>query len=63
MMNASRGTACQGLLHSPITRRQALCVGGAGLLGLTLPKLLRSAEAANHPPPRAKSVVFLYQFG
>jgi hypothetical protein len=47
------------------TRRQVLEAGGAGLLGLTLPKLL-AAEAtatANAKPPRAKSVIFLFLFG
>lgn len=46
-------------------RRDVLRVGGMGLLGLTLPRLL-SAEAARRPeapPVRAKSVIFLFQFG
>jgi len=50
-----------------------LKVGGLGLLGLSLPKLLRAealVEAGkselgtrNSPRARAKSVIFLYQFG
>jgi hypothetical protein len=42
-------------------------VGGLGLLGLTMPRLLRAqAMPATKAPkirPRAKSVIFLYQFG
>lgn len=48
-----------------MSRRHALKVGGLGLLGLSLPKLLQ-AEANNSKPTlkaRAKSVIFLYQFG
>src|SRR5437764_15369325 len=47
-----------------------LKVGGAGLLGLTMPGLLRAqvaqklaADALKKIAPRAKSVLFLYQFG
>lgn len=46
-----------------LTRRSALQVGGCGLLGLTVPKLLRTQEAAPARRTRAKSVIFLYQFG
>ena len=52
-----------GFGHSPILRRTALKVGGLGMLGLTVPKLLRAAEAGGGPAARAKSVIFLYQFG
>ena len=55
------------------TRRNALQIGGLGILGLTLPKLLRASEAgpasglaengSGAKPGRAKSVIFLYQFG
>ncbi len=47
------------------SRRHLLRVGGLGMLGLNLPGLLR-AEAMKKPSgpkPRAKSVIFLYQFG
>ncbi len=47
-------------------RRQALQAGGLGLLGLTMPRLLQAAEKQTKhaaPPVKAKSVVFLYQFG
>jgi len=46
-----------------INRRAALQVGGMGMLGLTMPKLLQAAEKAGHPTAKAKSVIFLYQFG
>ncbi len=45
------------------TRRQVLEAGGAGLLGLTLPKLLAAEATASAKPPRAKSVIFLFLFG
>src|SRR5947208_7610440 len=49
---------CTGL-----TRRALLQAGGAGLLGLGLPKVW-AAEAARPPQRRrAKSVIFLYLFG
>jgi hypothetical protein len=46
-----------------MSRRTVLKVGGMALLGLTLPKLLRAAEQGKGPKARAKSVIFLYQFG
>ena len=46
-----------------IDRRTALRVGGAGMLGLTMPKLLRAAERRGSVKPRAKSVIFLFQWG
>ena len=46
-------------------RRRLLAAGGLGLLGLTLPRLLRAeaAPSASRPKARAKSVIFLFQFG
>lgn len=49
-----------------VSRRSMLRVGGLGMLGLTLPKLLAAAEQANpvHTPSvRAKRVIFLFQWG
>ncbi|HUY35628.1 MAG TPA: DUF1501 domain-containing protein [Pirellulales bacterium] len=55
---------------SPTTdfaRRRLLSIGGAGLLGLTLPRAFAAED--RKPPvkpfvkPRAKAVIFLYQFG
>ncbi len=48
--------------HGP-TRRQVLQAGGAGLLGLSLPKVLRAESQLEQPRPRAKSVIFLLLFG
>ncbi len=45
------------------SRRRSLQVGGLGFLGLTLPRLLKAEGTANAPPVRAKSIIFLYQFG
>src|SRR5689334_17249790 len=69
--------ACAGFQAAGLSRRHALKVGGLGLLGLTVPKLLQAEEirrsntatgnqllATGHAPKaRAKSVIFLYQFG
>ena len=49
-----------------INRRDLLRIGGPGLLGLTLPKLLQAEElqvASTAPKARARSVVFLFQWG
>jgi uncharacterized protein DUF1501 len=56
--------ACPGFHRMPMTRRHALKVGGLGMLGLTLPKLLRAEELPEAKlKARAKSVIFLFQFG
>jgi hypothetical protein len=51
---------CQGY-----SRREVLQAGGAGLLGLSLPRLLRSEALASDsgPPARAKNVIFMMLFG
>ena len=47
-----------------LSRRQLLKVGGMGALGLTLPKLLAGSEyPGGRPRARAKSVIFLFQWG
>jgi hypothetical protein len=52
---------------SAIPRRTLLRAGGAGLLGLTMPQLLRAADASRPTPTplrqRAKRVIFLFQWG
>lgn len=45
------------------TRRQLLQAGGAGLLGLSLPKLLAAESQPTELVPRARSVIFLLLFG
>ncbi|HEX6985650.1 MAG TPA: DUF1501 domain-containing protein [Planctomycetaceae bacterium] len=48
-----------------LLRRDVLRIGGLGMFGLTMPKLLRAAEASK-PLARsgtAKSVIFLFQWG
>ncbi len=49
------------------SRRQAIKVGGLGLLGLTLPGLLRAEKVPSIglkvPKSKVKSVVFLFQYG
>ena len=59
-------------LTAPLHRRQLLQVGGLGMLGLTLPSLLRGEERAaaersserhSSTRARAKSVIFLFQWG
>jgi hypothetical protein len=73
MMNTDYG--CSDLRASRVLRRDALKIGGMGLFGLTLPHFLAAerARAAKPASPavagvktvraRAKSVIFLYQFG
>src|SRR5262249_51321703 len=56
-------SACCGLRQASMTRRSLLKVGGLGLLGLTLPNLLRAWEQGGSRTPKAKSVVSLHQFG
>src|SRR5690242_6526961 len=69
MARTTSSSACCGFHTADLlSRRSALKVGGLGLLGLTMPRLLRAAESwpttmAPLIRPRAKSVVFLYQFG
>jgi len=57
--------ACGDFETTGISRRSLLSVGGLGMLGLTLPGLLRAEEtaASESPPVKAKSVIFLFQFG
>ena len=49
---------CEG-----VSRRHLLQAGGAGLLGLSLPKLLAAQESQPLTNGRAKSVIFLFLFG
>jgi len=63
MSNQKHSFACCGFQETRLTRRHLLKVGGLGLLGLTMPGLLRAEERVKGPRPRANSVIFLYQFG
>ena len=58
-----RNSACPGFHATPLSRRQMIKVGGLGLLGLTLPQLLRAEALKKGPKARAKSVIFLFQWG
>lgn len=65
-MLSAMSFACSSFHSAPMPRRHALKVGGLGLLGLTLPALLRAEAAATAAPKlkaRAKSVIFLFQWG
>ena len=46
-----------------VTRRNVLEAGGAGLLGLNLPRLLQAEAQQSPTTARAKSVIFLFLFG
>ncbi|MGE0374010.1 MAG: DUF1501 domain-containing protein [Planctomycetaceae bacterium] len=51
-------------IEHPLSRRRAIQIGGLGLLGLTVPRLSWAREQGGAGlPVRAKSVIFLYQFG
>jgi hypothetical protein len=57
--------ACSSFHSTLMSRRHAIKVGGLGLLGLTMPGILRAEAmpAAGKVKARAKSVIFLFQFG
>jgi Protein of unknown function (DUF1501) len=55
--------ACSSFHSTVMTRRHALKVGGMGLLGLTMPGLLRAEALVPSIKSRAKSVIFLFQWG
>lgn len=46
-----------------LPRRRVLQAGGAGLLGLSLPKVLAAEKVTAEAVARAKSVIFLFLFG
>src|SRR5215204_1698470 len=55
--------ACPSFQSTAMSRRLALKVGGAGLLGLSMQHLLQAAEQPKKLKARAKSVIFLFQWG
>src|SRR5690348_14961692 len=71
MRNKHSTFACTGFHDCQPSRRSILKVGGMGLLGLTMPRLLRAqakqdwakSAAKSTIKTRCKSVIFLYQFG
>jgi len=48
---------------SACTRRQLLRAGGAGLLGLSLPRIMAAEATSGDRKVRAKNVIFLFLFG
>jgi hypothetical protein len=62
-MSNRTNSACAGFRQLQPTRRQLLKIGGMGLLGASLPRLLEAAESGKGPQPRARSIIFLHQFG
>ena len=44
-------------------RRELLKIGGLGMMGLSLPQLLRADEPSAKIVARAKSIIFLFQWG
>jgi hypothetical protein len=71
MKELSAFSACPGFNALRVSRRHALKVGGLGLLGLTMPNLLKGEAAKSLVAPaavskikaRAKNVIFLFQYG
>lgn len=51
------------LSQSPLSRRSLLEAGGAGLFGLSLPRLLQAEAVVKSHLARARSVIFLTLFG
>jgi len=62
-MKQFRSFACGGFGQSLVSRRHLLKVGGMGLLGLNMASLLQAESKAKKLTARARSVIFLYQFG
>jgi hypothetical protein len=56
-------SACLEFQAAAFSRRHLLKVGGLGLLGLSMPNLLAAEALKKGRRARAKSVIFLYQFG
>ena len=66
MLSISNRTSqtCHGAASSlKLTRRTMIEACGAGLLGVSLPKVLAAEAVAPPRSPRAKSVIFLFLFG
>ena len=63
MRKQNTSFACRDYDRTDLTRRHLLKVGGLGMLGLNLPGLLRAEEKQPKRRAKAKSVIFLFQFG
>jgi hypothetical protein len=63
MNGPSASSACAGARQAGLTRRDLLRVSGAGLLGLGVPGLVRTAGPGRNHKARARAVIFLHQFG
>src|SRR5437899_957440 len=63
MTHRSHSFACGGFDGTRLSRRHLLKVGGLGLLGLTMPGLLQAEAKKPGLLARAKSVIFLFQWG
>lgn len=51
------------MIKSYLSRRALLRVGGMGMLGLNMPSILRAQEKLSTLKAKAKSVIFLFQWG
>jgi uncharacterized protein (DUF1501 family) len=56
-------SACRNFKQFDLSRRSLLRVGGLGMLGLTMPKLMLAQEQKQTLSVRAKRVIFLFQWG
>ncbi len=64
MSHRSTSMACSGFDQMDLSRRSLIRAGGAGLLGLSVPTMLEAAEKQGKKiKARAKSVIFLFQWG
>jgi hypothetical protein len=63
MKPVRKQSCCAGFESLSFSRRHLLKVGGLGLLGLTMPTLLQAEAMKPTAKARAKSVIFLFQFG
>jgi Protein of unknown function (DUF1501) len=61
MADRSHRSPCSGPVR--LSRRQVLQAGAAGVLGLTLPRLLRAGEQSSGPAPRADHCILLFLNG
>ncbi len=60
----SENTGCAGFRQMAVTRRNWIQVGALGTLGLALPQALRADQSGKRAGGgKAKSVIFLHQFG